>query len=146
MIGNPGLTRHALVRSVKQGDPCDATLSAVVVRLLAIALMVLRWDMREDPLPGMMVPQDYRAWPFIESDANAPGLPRHHRFFVCLKAAVSTDDEAFPVGTALVVEAFSRAPSDGGRLQSVFCDGKGFEYLCSWQARGFSRNVGLCRL
>ena len=120
MIGNLEMTRNAFVSAVKQGDPCDYALNVVVVRLLAIALVMPRWRTRRAPTLGMTMPKGYRAWPFIESDVNVSGSTRHQRFFVCPKAAATTNDEAFPVGTALVVETFARAPVEGGRLRSVF--------------------------
>lgn len=120
MLGNLEMTRAAFVSTVKRKDPGENSLSVVVIRLLAIALTVSRWPERRAPRLGMAVPKGYRAWPLIESEVTLSGAQRYLRCAVCPKAVTVTDDGTFPVGTALVVETFSRAPLQGGELCSVF--------------------------
>jgi hypothetical protein len=120
MLGSLEMTRDALVSAVKRKDPGDYTLNVVVVRLLAIALTVSRWQTNPVRSEGLPVPKPYRTWPLIESDVDVSGIPWYLRFAVCPKAASVTDEETFPVGTALVVETFSSAPGTGGQLRSVF--------------------------
>lgn len=120
MLGNLEMTRAAFVSAVTRKDPGDYTLNVVVVRLLAIALTVSRWRTNPAQVPGVPVPKHYRTWPLIESDVDVSGVPRYLRFAVCPKAASVTDEDTFPVGTALVVETFSSAPGTGGQLRSVF--------------------------
>ena len=120
MLGSLEMTREAFVSAVIRKDSRDYTLNVVVVRLLAIALTVSRWRANPAQVPGVPVPTHYRTWPLIESDVEVSGAPRYLRFAVCPKAASVTDEETFPVGTALVVEAFSSAPVTGGHLRSVF--------------------------
>jgi Cytochrome P460 len=120
MLGSLEMTRDAFVSAVTRKNPGDYSLSVVVIRLLAIALTVSRWPTRRAARPGMAVPKGYRAWPLIESDVALSGAQRYLRFAVCPKAITVTDDDTFPVGAALVVETFSRAPLQGGELRSVF--------------------------
>lgn len=120
MLGSLELTRAAFVSAVARRDSCDVALSVVVIRLLAIALTVSRWPTRRAAWLGMAVPKGYRVWPHIESDVTVSGGERCLRFAVCPKATTVTDDETFPVGTALVVETFSSPLLQGGELRSVF--------------------------
>lgn len=120
MLGNLEMTRAAFVSAVRRENPGDYSLSVVVIRLLAIALTVSRRPTRRTAWPGMAVPKAYRVWPLIESDVTLSGAQRYLRFFASRKAITVTDDDTFPVGTALVVETFSRAPLQGGELRSVF--------------------------
>ena len=120
MLGNLEMTRAAFVSAVTRRDSCDVALSVIVIRLLAIAVTVSRWPVRRAARLGVAVPKDYRAWPSIESVVMVAGAERSLRFAVCPKATTVTDDETFSVGAALVVETFSRAPRQGGQLQSVF--------------------------
>lgn len=120
MLGSLEMTRAAFVSAVTRKDPGDYTLNVVVVRLLAIALTVSRWRTNPVRSQGLPVPKHYRTWPLIESDVEVSGVPRYLRFAVCPKAASVTDEETFPVGTALVVETFSSAPVSRGQLRSVF--------------------------
>lgn len=120
MLGSLEMTRAAFVSAVTRRDSCDVALNVVVIRLLAIALTVSRWPTRRAAWLGMAVPKGYRAWPLIESDVMVSGAQRYLRFAVCPKAITVTDDDSFPVGTALVVETFSCTPLQGGELRSVF--------------------------
>ncbi len=120
MLGSLEMTREAFVSAVTRKDQRDYTLNVVVVRLLAIALMVSRWRTNPVRSQGLPVPNHYRTWPLIESDVEVSGAPQYLRFAVCPKAASVTDEDTFPVGTALVVETFSAAPVIGGQLRSVF--------------------------
>ncbi|MCS6293706.1 MAG: cytochrome P460 family protein [Nitrospira sp.] len=120
MLGSLEMTRDAFVSAVARKDPGDYMLNVVVVRLLAIALTVSRWRTNPAQVPGVPVPKHYRTWPLIESEVDVSGIPRHLRFAVCPRAASVTDEETFPVGTALVVETFSSSPMAGGQLRSVF--------------------------
>lgn len=132
MLGSLEITRAAFVRAVTRGESCDAALSVVVIRLLVIALTVSRWPARRAASFGMAAPKGYQAWPRIESDVTVSGAQRYLRFFVCPKATTVTDDETFPVGTALVVETFFCAPPQGGALRSLFV----MEKVSSLDARG----------
>jgi len=120
MLGSLEMTRDAFVSAVTRKNPGDYALNVVVVRLLAIALTVSR--RRPNPVrsEGLPVPRHYRTWPLIESDVEVSGVQRHLRFAVCPKAVSVTDEETFPVGTALVVETFSSSPMARGQLRSVF--------------------------
>ena len=120
MLGSLEMTREAFVSAVTRKDQRDYTLNVVVVRLLAIALTVSRWRTNPMRSKGLPVPTHYRTWPLIETDVEVSGAPRYLRFAVCPKAASVTDEDTFPVGTALVVETFSAAPVIGGQLHSVF--------------------------
>lgn len=120
MLGSLEMTREAFVSAVTRKDPRDYALNVVVVRLLAIALTVSRWRTNRVRSEGLPVPKYYRTWPLIESDVEVPGVQRHLRFAVCPRAASVTDEETFPVGTALVVETYSCSPVTGGQLLSVF--------------------------
>jgi len=120
MIGNLESTRDAVMRAARRGDPRDGMLNVNVVRLLALAVMVTAWRMCRGTRPGVAVPRGYRAWPHLDYDSDVPGLRQQLRLYVCPKAAAIPDDEAFPVGTALVVETLSRAPEHNGVLLSVF--------------------------
>ncbi|MDO9117082.1 MAG: cytochrome P460 family protein [Nitrospira sp.] len=135
MLGSLEMTRAAFVSAVKRKDPGDYTLNVVVVRLLAIALTVSRWRTNPAQVPGVPVPKHYRTWPLIESDVDVSGAARYLRFAVCPKAASVTDEDTFPVGTALVVETFSSAPGTGGQLRSVFV----MEKVSSLDRQGLGR-------
>jgi len=124
MRGSLEMTRAAFVSAVTRKDQRDYTLNVVVVRLLAIALTVSRWRTNPARAEGLPVPTHYRTWPLIESDVEVSGALRYLRFAVCPKAASVTDEDAFPIGTALVVETFSAPPVTGGQLQSIFVMGK----------------------
>ncbi|MCC6141523.1 MAG: hypothetical protein IT389_13015 [Nitrospira sp.] len=120
MLGSLDMTREAFVSAVTRKDSGDNMFKVVIVRLLAIALTVSRWPVSSAQAPGVPVPQGYGAWPSVESGVDVSEGARSLRLFVCPKAASVTDDETFPVGTALVVETFSSAPLVGGQLRSVF--------------------------
>ena len=120
MLGSLEMTRDAFVSAVTRKDPGDYTLNVVVVRLLAIALTVSRWRTNSAQVQGVPVPKHYRTWPRIESDVDVSGVPHYLRFAVCPKAASVTDEDTFPVGTALVVETLSCSPVTGGQLRSVY--------------------------
>ncbi len=135
MLGSLDMTREAFVSAVTRKDQRDYTLNVVVVRLLAIALTVSRWRTNPVRSEGLPVPTHYRTWPLIESDVEVSGVPRYLRFAVCPKAASVTDEDTFPVGTALVVETFSAAPITGGQLRSVFV----MEKVSSLDRQGMGR-------
>ncbi len=107
----------------------DAWLHVVVVRLLAVSLAMMRRRPRQYEGIGKGLPKGYRAWPVLDSctDPLEPGAFR--RFYVCPKGAGTVDDEAFPVGTVLVVETYGSCGGEGslatgtgapGGLQSIF--------------------------
>lgn len=135
MLGSLDMTREAFVSAVTRKDQRDYTLNVVVVRLLAIALTVSRWRTNPVRSEGLPVPTHYRTWPLIESGVEVSGVPRYLRFAVCPKAASVTDEDTFPVGTALVVETFSAAPITGGQLRSVFV----MEKVSSLDRQGMGR-------
>ncbi|MDP3089980.1 MAG: cytochrome P460 family protein [Nitrospira sp.] len=91
----------------------DAWLHVVVVRLLAVALTMTRRRPRRSDGIGKGLPKGYRAWPMLDSstDPSEPGAFR--RFYVCAKGAGTVDDEAFPVGTVLVVETYRAHGGEG---------------------------------
>lgn len=135
MLGSLDMTREAFVSAVTRKDPGDYALNVVVVRLLAIALTVSRWRTNPVRSEGLPVPKHYRSWPLIESGVEVSGVPRYLRFAVCPKASSVTDEDTFPVGTALVVETFSSAPITGGQLRSVFV----MEKVSSLDRQGMGR-------
>lgn len=98
------MTRAAFVSAVKTKTCPGYFLNVVVVRLLTVALMVTHWRAKRSRSVGLVVPDGYRAWPVVESEADSDGVRRRLRFYVCPKAAAITDGETFPVGTVLVVE------------------------------------------
>ena len=83
MLGSLQMTREAFVSAVTRKDPGDYTLNVVIVRLLAIALTVSRWQTNPVQVPGVPVPKHYQTWPLIESDVDVSGVPRYLRFAVC---------------------------------------------------------------
>lgn len=107
----------------------DAWLHVVVARLLAVSLAMTRRRPRLSNGIGKGLPKGYRAWPVLDSGAGSPGSGPFRRFYVCPKGAGTVDDEAFPVGTALVVEAYGSGGVEGslatgtgapGGLLSIF--------------------------
>lgn len=135
MLDSFDMTRDAFVSAVTGDNAGDVRLNVVIVRLLAIALALSRWQANSAQALGVPVPEGYRAWPSVESDGDASGRARSLRLSVCPKAASVTDDETFPVGTALVVETFSSAPVTGRRLRSIFV----MEKVSSLDRQGLGR-------
>lgn len=135
MIAGLETTRAAFVQAARRRDSVEVALNVVVIRLLAVAVTVSRWRASHPRAQGMTLPKNYRGWPCVESDTEVSGEPGCLRLWVCPKAASVTDDEPFPVGTALIVETFSCAPGSGGVLQSVFV----MEKVSSVDGRGPGR-------
>lgn len=98
------MTRQAFVKAMQTGDTREQTLHIVVVRLLAIALVVTDWPQLQTQTAMLLVPNDYRAWPMVESELASCGRRRRLRFYVCPNAAILSDDQPFPIGTAFLVE------------------------------------------
>jgi hypothetical protein len=124
MLGSLEMTRVALVSAITRRDSCDVALNVVVIRLLAIAVMITNGRTCRASLPGVAVPKGYRAWPYLDCGEDVHGLRQRLRFYVCPKAATTADDEAFPVGTALVVETVRLSDGDEAEPTSVFVMGK----------------------
>jgi len=99
--------------TTKEEQISDAWLHVVVVRLLAVSLTMTRRRPRRSDGMVKGLPKGYRAWPVLDSctDPSEPGAFR--RFYVCAKGAGTTDDEAFPVGTVLVVETYGSRGVEG---------------------------------
>ncbi|ULA64144.1 MAG: CytochromeP460 domain-containing protein [Nitrospira sp.] len=151
MLDSFEMTRDAFVSAVTRKNAGDVRFNVVIVRLLAIALMLSRWQANAVQASGVPVPQGYRAWPSVESNGDVSGGARYLRLSVCPRAASVTDDETFPVGTALVVETFSAAPVTGGQLRSVFvmekvssldCQGLGHRSQEGWAYATYSMSGG----
>lgn len=103
-----------LSRSATMETLCsNAWLQVVVVRLLAVSLTMTRRRPRLSNGIGKGLPKGYRAWPVLDSGAGSPGSGPFRRFYVCPKGAGTVDDEAFPVGTALVVETYGSGGVEG---------------------------------
>ena len=98
------MTRQAFVQAMRTGDTHEKTLHIVVVRLLAIALMAMAWRESQDQPGFLPAPEGYRTWPVVESQSASCGRLQRHSFYVCPPAAILSDDQPFPVGTAFVVE------------------------------------------
>ncbi len=100
-------------------------LSVVIVRLLTVALAIMA-----QRIPGRShtfgpgVPKGYQSWPAIEADPGTGHTCQRLKFYVSPKGAATAEDEAFPVGTALVMEAGASPDSDGERPLPVFVMGK----------------------
>jgi hypothetical protein len=108
------MTREALAGVPKTETTRDCVLNIVVIRLLAVAAMVA--SRRTSVLQGgaLALPDGYRRWPGIESETDSSGAGARNRFYVCPAGAGTADEEAFPVGTVLVVETYV----NGGRGQA----------------------------
>jgi hypothetical protein len=106
------MTQEAFVQAMHRGDAQEQTLHIVVVRLLAVALMVTDWRQPQVQAATLPVPNHYRTWPMVESGVEACGRRRRLRFYVCPQAAILSDDQPFPVGTAFVVETAHIEPLD----------------------------------
>lgn len=113
------MTKQAFVQAMHKGDAREQTLHIVVVRLLAVALMVTDWRQPQGPAATLAMPNHYRTWPMVESGVESRGLRQRLRFYVCPQAAILSDDQPFPVGTAFVVET-SRIEEADERLVSRF--------------------------
>jgi hypothetical protein len=98
------MARQSFVQAMRTGDTHEKTLHIVVVRLLAIALMARAWRESQDRTGFLPTPEGYRTWPVVESQSASCGRLQRHRFYVCPPAAILSDDQPFPVGTAFVVE------------------------------------------
>ncbi len=103
-----------LSRSATMETLCsNAWLHVVVVRLLAVSLAMTRRQPRRSDGIGKGLPKGYRVWPVLDSGADSPGPGAFRRFYVCPKGAGTVDDEAFPVGTVLVVETYGSRGVEG---------------------------------
>ncbi|MEO8341245.1 MAG: hypothetical protein ABI604_16295 [Nitrospirota bacterium] len=91
-------------------DTREQTLPIIVVRLLAIALVVTEWPQLPAQTAMLPMQNDYRAWPMVESELASCGRRQRLRFYVCPNAAILSDDEPFPVGTAFLVETAQIEP------------------------------------
>jgi hypothetical protein len=90
--------------------------------------MTRRRPRRSDGI-GKGLPKGYRAWPVLDAGADPSEPGAFRRFYVCPKGAGTVDDEAFPVGTVLVVETYGSCGGEGslatgtgapGGLESIF--------------------------
>ena len=113
------MTQQAFVKAMQTGDKCEQTLRIVVVRLLAVALMVTDGRQQQNHTAVLAVPNDYRTWPKVESELGSRGRRQRLRFYVCPHAAILSDDQPFPSGTAFVTETARIEPMDE-RLVSTF--------------------------
>lgn len=155
--------RTAIVR-----EPHDTKgLNVAVVRLLALALDISEGWSPAPPAAGLLMPLGYRDWPHLTSNVKSRAGSQQLRFYVCLKALLTTDYESFPVGTVFVVESEPcpvRTAAQGAR-PSVFVmekcagltmDGMGTRQseswiYASWDSAGHSATAdpgrcGICRL
>jgi Cytochrome P460 len=117
-------TNHTWAGGLGTEDAQDSSLKYVVIRLLAVALTMMRRTASRSHGLNLPLPSGYRGWPTIEIEIESGPIRHHLRIYVCAKAAVAADDEAFPIGTVLVVETVARSGSGEDRLLSVFVMGK----------------------
>lgn len=97
-------TQQTFVQAMQAEDTGGQTLHRVVARLLAIALMAMDWRESQDQPGFLPTPERYRTWPVVKSQSSSCGRLQQHRFYVCPPAAILSDNQPFPVGTAFVVE------------------------------------------
>ena len=103
------------------GMPLDeAGLNVAVVRLLALALDISQGWSPAPPAAGLLIPFGYRAWPSPASVVESGEGAQQLRFYVCPKALLTTDSEAFPVGTVFVVESQPSGVPGQGSCPSLF--------------------------
>jgi hypothetical protein len=114
------MTPDVFLSAVGFGTPRDNALNVVAVRLLAVTVMVTNWRGGRALPAAVSVPKDYRAWPQLDFERGVPGLSHRLRLYVSPKAAALSDDEAFPVGTTLVVETVVLSDSEDTEPASVF--------------------------
>jgi hypothetical protein len=106
------MTQQAFVQTMRTGNTHEKTLHIVVLRLLAIALMAMDWPESQDQTGFLPTPKGYRTWPAVESQSASRGRLQRHSFYVCPPAAILSDDQPFPVGTAFVVETYRMEAAD----------------------------------
>jgi Cytochrome P460 len=117
------MTQQEFVQAMRTGDTREQTLHIIVVRLLAIALMVTDRRQPQDQPGFLTVPEGYRTWPVVESQLASRGRCQRLSFYVCPSAAILSDEQSFPVGTAFVVETYRTEAADEP-LVSRFVMGK----------------------
>ncbi len=100
------MTRESLAGAQKIRAMGDRALNIVLIRLLAVAVMVASRRASALQAGALALPDGYRMWPGIESETDSSGAGARRRFYVCPAGAVTADEEAFPVGTVLVVETY----------------------------------------
>ncbi len=114
------VTGAAPVRGQSTSRFSSDLLNVVIVRLLTVALAIMARQ-KSDPAHniGFGVPKGYRSWPAIEVDSGTGHTCQRLKFYISPKGAATADDEPFPVGTALVMEAGTSPDSYGERSLSV---------------------------
>lgn len=120
MIQHIELTQGMLLRGRTREKAPPDELRLVLVRLLSLALAAVSGGRRPSSGPCLPIPSGYRQWPHLELHTEESVLQRRLRLYVCPKAAATTADEHFPVGTVVVAERVRSGGRFDARPLSIF--------------------------